>query len=85
VLLLMLMGVLELMLVLALRLRGLALLRFLLGAEIVAAVGARGHRIPGGGGTQAAIANIVESRGIGVGAGFARAGNIEIVLDRHSL
>src|SRR4051812_20024373 len=56
----------------------------LLGAEGVAAVGAGGHRLPGGGGAQAAVADVVERRRVGIGMRFGGAGHVEIVLGRHS-
>src|SRR5688500_8977673 len=56
------------------------LLGGLLGAEGVAAMGARGHRFPRDGGPQAAVADIVEGGVVGVGASLGGAGCVEIVL-----
>jgi hypothetical protein len=43
-------------------------------------MGAGGHRLPGGGGAKAAVADIVEGRAVGVGTRFGGAGGVEIVL-----
>jgi hypothetical protein len=65
--------------------RGSGLFGFLLGAEGVAAVGAGSHRLPGGGGPKAAVADVVERGGVSVGASLEGAGAVEIVLTGHWL
>ena len=59
---------------------GGVLLGGLLGAEDVASVGSGGHRLPGAGGAQAAVTDIVERGLVGVGASLGGAGGIEIML-----
>lgn len=59
------------------------LLGRLLGSEDVAAMGSGGHRLPGAGGAEAALADVVESRLVGVGASLGRSGGVEIVLGGH--
>jgi uncharacterized protein (TIGR02246 family) len=54
-----------------------------LGAVGVAALGSRGHRIPGGGGAKAAVLDVGQGRRLGVGAGLAGAGAVEIELAGH--
>ena len=59
------------------------LLGGLLGAEDVASVGPGGHRLPGAGGAQAAVADIVEGGLVRIGASLGGAGGIEIMLCGH--